>query len=89
MFFFVDRFDKLQTVEMFPSLDKLARHALEKLGITLELGKDPIQLAQENLGNRGKVVTVPNAFKMIANTEGEAAQELAAQFYQAVERARK
>ena len=89
MFFFVDKFDKIQTVEMFPSLEKLARHALEKLGVTLELGKDPIKLAQESLGNRGKVVTISNAFKMIANTEGEAAQELAAQFYQAVERAKK
>ena len=89
MFFFVDKFDKFQTVEMFSSLEKLARHVLSKLGITLELGKDPVKLAQANLGNRGKVVTISNAFKMIANTEGEAAQELAAQFHQAVERAKK
>jgi len=89
MFFFVDAFDKQQTVEMFPNLEKLARHVLGKLGITLELGKDPIKLAQENLGNRGKVVTISNAFKLIASTEGEAAQELAAQFHQAVERAKK
>jgi hypothetical protein len=86
MFFFVDRFDKIQKVEMYKSLEKLALHVLEKIGITLELGRDPVKLAQENLGNRGKVLTVSKAFKMIANTEGQAAQELAAEFHQAIER---
>lgn len=89
MFFFVDRFDQIQTVEAFPSLEKLARYVLGKLGVSLELGVDPITLAQKNLGNRGRVVNLAGAFKMIANTEGEAAQELALQFQQAVERFKK
>jgi hypothetical protein len=86
MFFFVDTFDKLQTVEVFPTLDKLARHVLAKLGISIELGKDPIQLAKQNLGNRGKVLTLAAAFKLIAGTQDGAAQELAAQFHAALER---
>jgi|GEM_PF-5614035 len=89
MFFFIDRFDQVQTVETFANLDKLARHVLGKLGISLELGTDPIQLAQKNLGNRGKVVTISGAFKLIAETEGEAAQELSAQFHQAINRFKK
>jgi hypothetical protein len=86
MFFFIDRFDQVQTVEAFPSLEKLARHVLGKLGVSLELGVDPVTLAQKNLGNRGRVVNLSGAFKMIANTEGQAAQELALQFQQALDR---
>ncbi len=89
MFFFVDRFDQVQTVEAFPNLEKLARYVLGKLGVSLELGTDPITLAQKNLGNRGRVVNISGAFKLIANTEGQAAQELALQFQQAVDRYKK
>jgi hypothetical protein len=86
MFFFLDSFDKLQTVEVFPNLDKLARHVLSKLGISIELGKDPIALAKNNLGNRGKVLTLSASYKMIANSEDGDAQRLAAQFHEALER---
>jgi len=89
MFFFIDKFDTIQTVEVFPNLNKLAVYVLGKLGISLELGADPIKLAQKNLGNRGAVVTLAGAFKVIANTEGEAAQELAMQFHQALGRYKK
>ena len=89
MFFFIDKFDTMQTVEVFPSLNKLAIYVLGKLGISIELGVDPVQLAQKNLGNRGTVVTLSGAFKIIANTEGEAAQELAMQFHRALERTKK
>ena len=89
MFFFIDKFDQTQSVEAFPNLEKLALYALGKMGVSIELGGDPIQLAQKNLGNRGQVVTLAGAFKTIASTEGEAAQALALQFQQAVERYRK
>lgn len=86
MFFFLDSFDKLQTVEVFPNLDKLARHVLSKLGIAIELGKDPIELAKNNLGNRGKVLTLSASYKMIASAGDGDAQKLAAQFHEALER---
>lgn len=89
MFFFIDKFDQVQSVEVFPNLEKLALYALGKMGISLELGADPIRLAQSNLGNRGQVTTLAGAFKMIANAEGNNAQELALQFQQALERYRK
>ena len=54
MFFFIDSFDKLQSVEIFPTLDKLARHVLSKLGVSIELGADPIQLAKNSLGATGE-----------------------------------
>lgn len=86
MFFFIDSFDQVQTIEVFPTLDKLAKYVLGKLGVSLELGVDPIELAKKSLGNRGRVVTLQGAFKIIANSEGERAQELALQFQQALER---
>jgi hypothetical protein len=89
MFFFIDRFDKLQTIECFSDLEKLARHVIAKLGISLELGQDPIMLAQKNLGNRGQVVTLANAFKLIANAEGDQAKIFAEQFHQALLRAKR
>ncbi len=89
MFFFVDTFDKLQTVEVFPTLEKLARHILSKLGVSIELGADPIQLAKESLGQRGKVLNMAGAFKLIANTEDGKAQALAMEFKQALDRYKK
>ena len=86
MFFFLDTFDKVQSVEVFPSLEKLARHVLSKLGVSIELGSDPIQLAKQSLGQRGKVLTIPTAFKLIANTEDGKAQALALEFYSALQR---
>lgn len=88
MFFFIDQFD--QSVEVFPSLDKLAKHILAKLKITWELGQDPVQLAQKSLGNRGKVVGLSGAFKLIAaEEEDKKAREWAQKFYECIERARK
>lgn len=89
MFFFIDSFDKIQSVEVFPTLDKLAHHVLSKLGVSIELGADPIQLAKNSLGQRGKVVNLAGAFKLIANSEDKVAQELASDFKVAVERYRK
>ena len=89
MFFFIDSFDKFQSVEIFPTLDKLARHVLSKLGVSIELGADPIQLAKNSLGQRGKVVNLAGAFKLIANSEDKVAQELAHEFKVAVELYRK
>ncbi len=86
MFFFIDSFDKHRKVEVFPSLDKLARHVLAKLGVSIELGADPIQLAKSNLGQRGKVLNLAGAFKLIANSKDKVAQELALEFKIAVER---
>ena len=89
MFFFIDSFDNIRTVEAFPSLDKLAKHVLAKLGVSIELGADPIQLAKKSLGQRGKVVNVGGAFKLIANSEDKVAQELALEFKLAIERYKK
>ena len=89
MFFFIDRFDQIQTVEVFPTINKLAIYVLGKLGVSLELGADLVKLAQKSLGNRGKVVSLTGAFKEIANSPGEQAQALALQFQQAVERYKK
>jgi len=89
MFFFLDKFDKIQTVEVFPSLDKLARHVLSKLGVSIELGADPINLAKKSLGNRGRVLNLAGAFNLIANTEDKLAQELALEFKQALDRYKK
>ncbi len=86
MFFFIDSFDKIQPIESFPTLEKLARHVLSKLGVSIELGADPIQLAKKSLGQRGKVLTLAGAFKLIASTEDEKAQQLAEEFKLAVER---
>ncbi|WP_444997480.1 hypothetical protein [Aliikangiella sp. IMCC44359] len=87
MLFFVDSFD--QSVEAFSSLDKIAKHILSKLGITLELGVEPIKLAQKSLGNRGKVVGYAGAFELIANTPDKEAQELSLKFKEALERFKK
>jgi hypothetical protein len=89
MFFFIDSFDKIQSVEIFPSIDKLARHVLSKLGVSIELGTDPIQLAKQSLGPRGKMVNLAGAFKLIADSEDKVAQELVLEFRLAVERYRK
>ena len=89
MFFFIDTFDNLQSIEAFPNLDQLARHVLSKLGVSIELGSDPIKLAKQSLGQRGKVLTVAGAFKLIANSEDNSAQSLAREFHQAIERAKK
>ena len=87
MLFFIDSFDR--TVEAFSSLDKLAKHILGKLGVSVELGVDPIKLAQKSLGNRGKVVGYTGAFEAIAACGDKEAQELAVKFKEAIERHKK
>ncbi|MET1253919.1 hypothetical protein [Aliikangiella maris] len=87
MLFFVDQFDL--SVEAFSTPEKLAKHVLSKLGITYELGSDPVKLAQKSLGNRGKVVGYVGAFKMIAASDDNKAQELANKFKEAIERLKK
>ena len=87
MFFFVDSFD--QSVEVFGNLETLAKHVLSKLGVSVELGTDPIKQAQKSLGKRGRVVTVAAAFGMIAECEDKKAQELAHQFKDALDRSRR
>ncbi|WP_196139732.1 hypothetical protein [Aliikangiella sp. G2MR2-5] len=87
MIFFYDSFD--QSVEAFASLDITAKHILGKVGVSIELGKDPVELAKRALGNRGKVVGYAGAFDIISKASDKEAQELALKFKTALERARK
>jgi hypothetical protein len=83
MYFFADSKD--QTVVAFLSMGAAAKAVLKKLNVTLSPGTDPVKLAQEELGDRGWILNLSGAFEAIAESDDQAAQELASQFKQAVE----
>ncbi|TQV88443.1 hypothetical protein [Aliikangiella coralliicola] len=87
MLFFYDTFDR--SVEAFGTLEQAAKHILGKLGVSLELGMDPVKQAQKSLGKRGKVVGISGAFGIIAGCPDKEAQETALKFKEALERCRK
>lgn len=87
MIFFYDSFDR--SVEAFRDLNQAAKHILSKVGVSIELGADPVQLAKKALGNRGKVVGYSGAFDIIAHASDKEAQELAAKFKQAIARVKR
>lgn len=87
MIFFIDSFDN--SVEVFRDVQQVAKHILAKLGVSLELGMDPVKQAQQSLGNRGKVLGIAGVFEMISQTEDKKAQELALKCKEAVDRIRR
>lgn len=87
MIFFIDSFDN--SVEVFRDVQQVAKHILAKLGVSLELGMDPVKQAQQSLGNRGKVLGIAGVFEMISQTEDKKAQELALKCKEAVDRVRR
>ncbi len=83
----MDSFD--QSVEAFSSFDSMSKYVLDKMGLALELGMDPIEQVKSALGNRGRVVGVSRAFDVIARSKDKQSQELAHKFNDAVNRLKK
>ncbi|MBJ7536970.1 hypothetical protein [Marinomonas transparens] len=83
MIFFIDTQD--QTVTAHKKMGEAARAVLEKLGVTCGAGSDPVKTAYEALGERGVMQNLSQAFESIAESDDQAAQELALQMKQAVD----
>lgn len=91
MYFFIDSMDR--SVTAYKTNGKAASAVIEKLGgeqsgggTGRSDGGDHVRLAFELLGDRGVIVNVSQAFECIADSDDQAAQELAAQMKQAVDK---
>ncbi len=82
MYFFIDTAD--QHVSAHKTMGDAARAALKKLNKTIPSGADPVKPAKAALVDRGVLLNLSGAFASIAQSEGQAAQELAQDFEQAV-----
>jgi len=83
MYFFIDGAD--QSISVHKSLGHAARAALEKLNVPCNYGQDPVQLANAALSDRGVLQNLTAAFEAVADSDDQAAQELARDYATAID----
>jgi hypothetical protein len=84
MRFFID--SKARTVTAYNTLGEASRAVLIELGEEIERGQDPVKLVLEKLADRGVIFNISQALQAIADSDDQAAQELAYQMKQAVDK---
>ena len=83
MYFLFDTQDL--TAQAYKSRGAACRVALDKLGVKMALGQDPVQLANQKMGDRMVVLTLSGAFESISDSDDGRAQELASKFKAAID----
>lgn len=84
MYFNVDSSDR--TITAHKSLGDAARAALKKLNVELPANADPVKLAKNAAGDRLVMLNTSGAFESIAHSDDRAAQELAEDFKNALDK---
>lgn len=84
MYFTADSKD--QKITAHKSLGEAAKAILKKLNISLPAGADPVKLAREHAGDRLIMLNTSSAFESIADSDDQAAQELAAKYKAAIDK---
>jgi hypothetical protein len=84
MYFTADSKD--QKITAHKSLGEAAKAVLKKLNIKLSTGEDPVKIAREHAGDRLIMLNTSSAFESIANSDDQAAQELAASYKAAIDK---
>jgi len=84
MYFTADSKD--QEITAHKSLGEAAKAVLKKINVKLPAGADPVKLAREHAGDRLVMLNTSSAFESIANSDDQAAQELAASYKAAIDK---
>lgn len=84
MYYFANA--KNHTISAHHKLSDAARAALASHGQTCPPGGDPVRMANAILGDSGALLNLSAAFESIAESDDQAAQELARQFQQATDK---
>ena len=83
MYFLIDSKD--QTIVAARKRGEAARRALKKLEVGLPSGADPVKLANAGMGDRMAILNLSDAFLAIADSDDEAAQDMAKAMANAVD----